>query len=467
MKNPEQSTVFAPDFVWGAAAAAYQIEGAWDEDGKGPSVWDMYARRPGKINRSENGDVACDHYHRYQEDVGVMQAIGLQAYRLSVSWPRVLPEGVGAVNAKGLDFYDRLIDALLAAGVQPWVTLFHWDFPLALYQKGGWLNRDSVEWFGEYAGAVVRALGDRVKHWITLNEPAVFIELGHISGRHAPGDQLEFGQALLASHHVLMAHGRAVQAIRAHTPQPALVGFAPNARSKVPFTDSPEDIAAAREATFRPDPNSVWSISHWNDPVFLGKYFDSAPEIYGAAWPRVKSEDLQLIAQPLDFRGLNCYSSEFIRAGADGQPKMVPHPTGNPGGTLDWLRVVPDSLYWGARFQAERYGAVPLVITENGLCNLDWVALDGRVHDPQRVDFMQRYLLGLRRAIEEGVSVAGYFYWSVMDNFEWQEGYQPRFGLVHVDYESQKRTLKDSALWYRRVIETNGASLREVPAFRD
>lgn len=450
---------FPPDFAWGAAAAAYQIEGAWNEDGKGPSVWDMMSHQPGKIHLNQTGDVACDHYHRYPEDVALMKEIGLKAYRLSLSWSRILPEGVGAVNPKGLEFYDRLIDTLLEAGVQPWVTLFHWDMPLALYRRGGWLQRESVEWFGEYTAVVVKALGDRVKHWMTINEPSVFITIGHYDGVHAPGDKLPMSQILSISHHVLMAHGRAVQTIRAHSPQPAQIGFAPTAGAKIPLTNSAADIEAARETYFRIHPGTVWGISLWNDPVFLGKYPDEAPEVYGKDWPEMGPDDLKLISQPLDFIGYNCYTGDWVKAGPEGRPEVVPFEPGNPVGSLWWLQLMPDALYWAARFQTERYGKKPFVITENGLSNLDWIALDGKVHDPQRIDYVHRYLRGLKRAGEEGIPLAGYFYWSLMDNFEWAEGYKPRFGLIHVDYTTQKRTLKDSAYWYREVIRSNGATI--------
>jgi beta-glucosidase len=450
---------FPSNFAWGAATAAYQIEGAWNEDGKGLSVWDMFSHRSGKIRRGQNGDVACDHYHRFREDVALMQEIGLSAYRLSLSWPRILPSGTGTVNNRGLDFYDRLIDALLQAGIEPWVTLFHWDYPLALYQKGGWLNRDCVEWFGDYAGVVAAKLGDRVTHWLTLNEPPCFVGIGHLYGAQAPGDQLALGQVLQAAHHVLMAHGRGVQAIRAKSPRPARIGFAPTMGVKVPLTGSAADIEAARTAYFSLQPNSVWGIALWNDPVFFGRYPDEAEEIYGADWTCPPEADLALISQPLDFIGYNCYTGERVRAGADGNPEILPHPAGNPTGSLSWLQLLPDVLYWAARFQCDRYGRLPFVVTENGFCNLDWVSLDGGVHDPQRIDYTRRSLLGLRRAAAEGFPVAGYFHWSLMDNFEWAEGYEARFGLIHVDYPTQQRTLKDSAFWYRSVIASHGAIL--------
>jgi beta-glucosidase len=454
------NSVFPQNFCWGAASAAYQIEGAWNEDGKGPSVWDELSHQPGRVYAKHTGDIACDHYHRYAEDIGLMKQVGLQAYRFSVSWPRVLPAGVGAINEKGLDFYSRLVDGLLEAGIQPWVTLFHWDFPMDLYQRGGWLNRDSVEWFGEYAAILAQRLGDRVKHWITLNEPQCFIVLGHRDGYHAPGDKLGAKQTWRAMHHSLMAHGRAVQAIRANSPQPCHIGYAPNMNAKMPFTESPADIEVAKELYFDVPPNTHWGLSVWADPIYLGKYPEKAAEVHGADWPNVTSEDLALIHQPLDFIGCNIYTGGYVKAGTAGAPhEEIPWPQGGASGALDWLQVMPESLYWSARFQTEKYGNLPFVVTENGLANLDWVSLDGAVHDPQRIDYMHRYLKGLKRAASEGIPLGGYFYWSVMDNFEWAEGYKSRFGLIHVDYKTQKRTLKDSANWYRDIIATHGKDI--------
>ncbi len=458
MPDTNSTSSFPADFCWGAAAAAYQIEGAWNLDGKGPSVWDHFSHQPGRVYQGHTGDVACDHYHRYREDVALMKDIGLRGYRLSVSWPRVIPQGTGAVNAKGLEFYDRLIDALLEAQIEPWVTLFHWDFPLALYHRGGWLNRESVDWFGDYAAVVTKRLGDRVKHWITLNEIQCFIILGHRDGMHAPGDKLGASQIWLAGHHALMAHGRAVQAIRAHSPQPCKIGYAPSMNAKMPLTESTADIDAARRAYTEVE-RGFWGLSIWADPVYLGRYPKEAAEIHGDAWPEVTDEDLKLIHQPLDFIGCNTYTGGYVQAQTDGSPKNIPWPIGGASAALDWLQVMPDSLYWRARFQTERYGNLPYVVTENGMCNLDWVSADEAVHDPQRIDFVYRYLQGLKQAAREGIPLGGYFYWSVLDNFEWVEGYRSRFGLIHVDYQTQKRTLKDSAKWYRTVIESNGAAI--------
>lgn len=453
-------THFPPSFVWGAAAASYQIEGAATEDGKGLSVWDMLCRKPGAIWEGHTGNVACDHYHRYAEDVALMQQIGLQAYRFSISWPRVLPDGVGKVSPAGLGFYDRLVDNLLEAGVAPYATLFHWDFPYALYCRGGWLNRDSADWFADYARVVVEALGDRVRDWMTLNEIQVFVGMGHLDGEHAPGDKLGMPEVLRVGHHAMLAHGKAVQAIRAASPGPCRVGWAPTTFPMIPVTESPEDIAAARMAMFSvAEEFAIWSNTWWLDPVFFGRYPEDGLRLFGAAAPPVQPGDMETISQPLDFCGFNIYQGSGVQAGPQGNPIPVPRPVGYPKTSFNWP-VTPEALYWGPRFMYERYG-LPLFITENGLANADWVSLDGVVHDPQRIDFTRRYLLALERAIADGVDMRGYFHWSLMDNFEWANGYRERFGLIFVDYPTQRRVLKDSARWYAEVIASNGAKLHE------
>jgi beta-glucosidase len=446
---------FPKDFVWGAAAASYQIEGASAEDGKGPSVWDAFCRVEGAVREGHTGDVACDHYHRYRDDVALMKSIGLRAYRLSISWPRVIPDGAGAVNEKGLAFYDRLIDELLRAGIAPWVTLFHWDYPHALYARGGWLNPDSPQWFADYTQVIAKKLSDRVQHWMTLNEPQCFIGLGHQAGIHAPGLKLGWADVLRAAHHSLLAHGRAVQTLRAACKAKPTIGWAPVGITKYPPTDSREDIEAARRATWSASSErSLWNNSLFSDPVCLGKYPDDALKFWGDKMPRFDADDLRTMHQPLDFFGVNIYHGDPVRAGPDGNPQPVPRPPGYGMTAMHWA-VEPRALYWGPKFFAERY-KLPIVITENGMANCDWVALDGKVHDPQRVDFTRRYLRELKRAISDGIDVRGYFHWSVMDNFEWAEGYRQRFGLVHVDYATQQRTPKDSAAWYGEVIRTNG-----------
>lgn len=447
---------FPEGFTWGVATASYQIEGSPYTVGGGRSVWDMYCERPGAIADGSNGAVACDHHRLYREDAALMRELGIPNYRLSVAWPRVIPGGVGPVSQEGIDFYDRLIDTLLENGVRPHVTLFHWDFPYELYLRGGWLNRDSADWFADYARVVVDRLGDRVASWMTLNEPQCFIGLGLQTGVHAPGDKLNFKEILLAGHHALLAHGKAVQIIRAALPD-ARVGWAPVGAPKIPASESEADINAAREATFTVTSKTVWSNAWWNDPVFFGKYPEQELEVFGSDAPQPRAGDMETIAQPLDFYGANIYNAQTVKAGPDGKPVELPHPQGMARTIYHWP-VTPDALYWGPRFFHERYGK-PIVITENGLGLSDWEQLDGQVHDPQRIDFLQRYLLSLRRASEDGVPIEGYFQWSLMDNFEWNEGYRFRFGLVYVDYQTQRRIPKDSARWYRDVIRTNGANL--------
>jgi beta-glucosidase len=451
---------FPKNFSWGAASAAYQVEGAWNEDGKGPSIWDTFVRQPGRIFSGQTGDVACDHYHRWREDVALMRNLGLRAYRLSVAWSRVQPAGTGRPEERGLAFYDALIDALLAANITPWVTLYHWDLPQALQDRGGFAARDFPGWFGDYAALVASRLGDRVKHWITFNEPAVVTGLGLQDGVHAPGLKVPFTECLQAAHHLLLGHGRAVQALRAGCRGPVKISLATCGPVSMPHTEAAPDIEAARQHYFAATTRNMWNLSWWADPIVLGRYPEDGARAFAAEMPVIGPDDMKLIAEPIDFLGHNCYNGFPVRMGAAGAPEKVPEGwgVGNPRGTLPWLEISPDVLYWAARYQTERY-RLPLVFTENGYCNTDFVHLDGQVHDPQRIDFLARYLRGLRRAITEGVPVEGYFYWSILDNLEWAEGYKDRFGLVHVDYQSQVRTPKDSFSWYRDVIRTNGASL--------
>lgn len=448
---------FPKGFVWGAAAASYQVEGAAREDGKGLSVWDMMCRWSGKVADGNTGDVSCDHYHRYREDAVLMGELGLHAYRLSISWPRVIPTGTGKVNAKGVAFYDRLVDALLANNVKPWVTLFHWDYPYELFLRGGWLNPDSSDWFADYARVVVDRLSDRVTDWMTLNEPQCFIGLGHRTGEHAPGLKLDDAEVMLAWHNSLLAHGKAVQVIRAHARRKPRIGCAPTGMVAIPASKSHRDVAAAKRAMFVDVGKGLWSHSWWSDPMVLGRYPAKGIEAAGAAMPPIGPRDMKTISQPIDFLGVNIYSGDTYKAGREGTPQKVTPFDGPPLTTMEW-HVTPEALYWGPKFLHERYG-LPIVITENGLGSCDWPDSYGAVHDPQRIDFTRKYLLAYRRAIEDGVPALGYFHWSIMDNFEWAFGYKRRFGLVHVDFKSGRRTPKDSAAWYRNVIASNGATL--------
>lgn len=444
---------FPRDFVFGAATAAYQIEGAVAADGRSPSVWDTFTHQPGRVFENQNGDVACDHYHRWREDVALMHDLGLQAYRFSFAWSRLLPDGVGQPNAKGIDFYDRLIDRLLEAGIAPWVTLYHWDLPEALQRRGGFLNRDLVEWFGEYAGLAAHHFGDRVRHWITFNEPTIIMGFGYQEGLFAPGLKLPYSDCLLGAHHLLLAHGRGVQALRAGCGGPVKISIAQTSRELIPTTETPENIQAARRAYFGSTQRTMWNLAWWMDPILFGQYPADGVEAFGKDMPPVASDDLGLISQQIDFLAYNCYTGWSVQAGTDGKAEMLPERwgLGNARGTLPWLNVTPRAPYWAARFQTERYG-LPLVFSENGFCNVDFVHLDGKVHDLQRIDFLTRYLREIGRAIGEGIPISAYFYWSIMDNFEWAEGFKERFGLVHVDYTTQCRTPKDSFYWYQELI---------------
>lgn len=454
--------MFPRDFTWGAATSAYQIEGAAKEAGRGMSVWDQFCGIPGAVHGGHDGAVACDHYNRMEDDVRLMAQMNLRAYRFSISWPRVLPAGVGAPSKEGLSFYDRLVDRLLEAGLEPWVTLFHWDLPLELHRRGGWLNPESPAWFEEYAVHMVDLLSDRVSKWITINEPQIFVGLGYGTGIHAPGQKLHFAEQLLIGHRVLLAHGRAARVIRARAKSKPLVGWAPVGRVGVPATDSASDIEAARRRSMTVDDKGFWNNTWFGDAVCLGHYPEDGLKLFGADAPAVGPIDMETIRQPLDFYGVNIYSGELVRADDQGNPVSVPREPGFPQTAMGWP-IEPESLYWGPRFLYERYG-VPIVVTENGLACHDVISTDGRVHDPTRIDFLTRYLQALQRSIVDGAKVTGYFQWSLMDNFEWAEGYRQRFGLVYVDYQSQRRIPKASAEWYAQVIRTNGQSLGGPPA---
>lgn len=447
---------FPPGFIWGTATSAYQIEGAANTDGKGASIWDTFCSLEGNIRHGDTGAVACDHYHRFRADVALMQELGIPHYRLSISWPRVMPAGTGPINPAGLDFYDALIDALLEHSVRPWVTLFHWDYPQTLQDNGGWLHGDSPRWFAQYVQTVVRRLSDRVQNWFTINEPQVFLRYGHLYGMNAPGLKLSLRDRLLAAHHVLLAHGLAVSEIREHATQPPIVGWAPVGVSHMPVSSSITDVAAAYRA-MEATPETLWSNTWFNDPVILGQYPERGVREFGAAMPAASPADLQIISTPIDFLGLNIYTGTYVRSTGTERYEETAPVAGAARTAFDWP-VYEESLYWGPRFHADRYH-LPIYITENGMANIDWVGLDGRVQDPQRTDFLTRYLRQLHRAIQDGIDVRGYFLWSLLDNFEWAEGFGKRFGLVHVDFASQQRTPKDSASWYREVIATNGKTI--------
>jgi beta-glucosidase len=448
---------FPADFLWGAATAAYQIEGAAQEDGRGASIWDVFCKRRGAVFEGHSGEVACDHYHRYRQDVELMRELRLSGYRFSVSWPRVLPEGRGRVNEQGLAFYDRLTDELLGAGIQPLCTLFHWDLPQALQRRGGLCNREIADWFAEYAALVGRRLGDRIKLWVTQNEPQVYVGLGLAAGTHAPGLRLDFSETLLAAHNSMRAHGKAVTALRASVPA-ARIGYVLAAQVTRPATAGAADLEAARAAMFAVRDRSHFNNTWWTDPVLLGEYPRDGLALFGSELPPFPAADLDDMRQPIDFLGLNIYKAETFRRGEGGAPEALPVPPGHARSAVDWQPITPDAHYYGPRFFHERY-RLPLFITESGLSTRDQIFLDGKVHDPQRIDYMHRTLLELRRAMKEGVPVEGYMAWSLLDNFEWADGYKQRFGLIYVDYATQRRIPKDSFHWYKQVIATRGAAL--------
>lgn len=449
---------FSNNFLWGAGSAAHQIEGAYQADGKGMGIWDTMTLEPGHIAHGENGQNACDHYYHYKEDVALMKEIGLKSYRFSISWPRVLPDGTGKVNENGVQFYLNLVDELTAAGIEPIVTLYHWNLPTALYEKGGWKNPESVIWFKEYVSVVANALKDKVKYWLTFNEPQVFVGVGMLIGAHAPFEHLTREELLLVTRHILLAHGNAVRILRDICPAPVFIGYSPSADIVIPENESPEAIQKARDMTY--DVNALgfpFSNTWWSDPMFLGHFPENTPPELRSALPTFTEEEWHTIAEPLDFYGFNVYQG-------GGNP-MPPDPfahdrysyPGSPRTSMEW-NVTPDVLYWGARFFYERYQK-PILITENGMSAFDHIFLDEKVHDPSRIDFIHRYLLGVKRALAEEIPVIGYQYWSIMDNYEWANGYDKRFGLIYIDYRNQKRILKDSALWYQKVIASNGAIL--------
>lgn len=456
--------MFPEKFVWGAATASYQIEGAWNEDGKGLSIWDEFSHTPGKVKNDDTGDVACDHYHRFREDVALMQQLGLKAYRFSVSWPRLLPEGTGAVNEKGLQFYSDLVDELLAAGIEPYCTLYHWDLPLTLMEKGGWSNPDSVAWFAEYTQVVAKLFGSRVKHYFTFNEVSVFIK-GIINGNHAPGIQTTPDYYVKAFHNILRAHGASVKVLRELVPN-VKIGIAPAVLPYVPKTE--KDAAACRNMLFAvkrmldgkandPIATFINVPSMLLDPIVFGTYPDDGLAVIEKYLPKDWQSHMAQIAQPIDFIAFNTYQGRVASDDGKGGLSLEKPKVGYARTAIDWP-VEPRCVGWVATFLWERYH-LPLYISENGLSSHDWICLDGKVHDSYRIDYLNRHLLELEKAIEGGADVRGYFQWSLMDNFEWARGYYDRFGLIYVDYPTGERTIKDSGYWYKEVIESGGKRL--------
>lgn len=431
---------FPNNFIWGAATASFQIEGGAWEDGRGESIWDRFCRKPGAVLNGDTGDVACDHYHKYKEDVALMKDLGIGAYRYSVAWPRILPEGSGKVNPAGIDFYRRLNDELLSAGIRPFVTLFHWDLPQALDDKGGWLSRETALRFGDYAEVVVSALKDQVKDWFTLNEPWCSSVLSYDIPWLAPGRKEPPSVVAQSIHNLLLAHGHGVRAVRANGGDGAEVGIVLNLLNKLPATDSPEDLAAA-EAAYALE--NDW----WLDPLYKASYPEGTWLNREGARPEIESGDMELIASPTDFLGLNLYSADLVSAEAGAFPIGPEEEVTGMG----W-RVLPESIYEGIR-RACKYPVKKLYITENGAAYPDVIADDGMVHDPERVSFLKRYLAQVERAVDDGYPLEGYFAWSLMDNFEWSFGYSRRFGLIYIDYDNDTRRIpKDSYHFYKELV---------------
>jgi beta-glucosidase len=467
--NPTaEPTVFPDDFVWGAATAAYQIEGAASEDGRGRSIWDTFSHTPGRVRDGDTGDVAVDHYHRLEQDVAVMVELGLDAYRFSVAWPRVVPDGDGAVEPRGLAFYRRLVELLRSAGIEPFVTLYHWDLPQALQDRGGWANRATVDAFVRYAEVVHDALGADVDAWMTLNEPWCSAFLGYASGHHAPG-LTDPRASLRAAHHLLLAHGDATAAMRRAAGAAHRFGIVPNLYEVLPSGHAAEDLAAAQ---------AVDDLQNrlWLDATLRGVY----PEGVRATFARfgaddaIEPGDAERIAQPIDVLGVNYYQPHHVRAGT-GQGlgsafpgcegvEFLPSPPPHTG--MGW-GIEPDSLETLLVRLHEEYDLPPIMICENGASFDDEVDADGGVHDPDRQDFIASHIRAVGRSIAAGVDVRGYFVWSLLDNFEWAHGYAKRFGIVHVDYETQRRTIKSSGAWYRDLIARNGADPARLPAKLD
>ena len=441
---------FRDDFLWGAASAAYQIEGAYNEDGKGPGIWDALA--PGHIEHGDTGNIACDHYHRFREDIELMKELGIKAYRFSISWPRVIPSE-NTVNEKGLDFYKELVDGLLEAGITPLCTLYHWDLPMWVYEKAGWLGDSVSDDFAYYVRVVTDALSDRISYWMPFNEPTSFIGEGYLHGTHPPYIKVEHGSdeerdmILKTTKNVMLSHAKAAAVIREHAVLEPKIGIATDSTLFMPDSEKPEDIEDAKKKTFA-DKIDHYYLNWWLDPIMKGQFHPALASM-------LTDEQKDLIHQPLDFIGWNCYLANNYNDGPD--DRMSYYWPGIPRTDMGYP-ITPDALYWGARFITERY-STPLMITENGFANVDFVMDDGHVHDPQRIQFFRWYISGLKRAADEGCPVIGYMVWSLLDNFEWAFGLSKRFGLTYIDYRTEERIPKDSFYWYKKVIESNGEDL--------
>ena len=439
---------FPQGFLWGSATASYQVEGAVKEGGRGTTIWDTFSHTPGKVANGDTGDVADDFYHRYKQDIGLMKDLGLKTCRFSIAWSRIFPTGTGAPNQAGIDFYRALTEALLSAGVEPYATLYHWDLPQPLQDRGGWENRDTAKAFADYAGFTAGKLSDHVKHFMTTNEISTFTELGYGNGTHAPG--LQVGRKRLAqlTHYVVLGHGMAVRAIRASAPN-AMVGLAENPRATVPVMETSEQVEAAHKAMREEN-------AQYLGVILGGRYTDLYLKKLGADAPRFTPEDLAVISSPLDFVGTNIYQPTYVRAASnEAGYVVVPKPSSFPHMLSPWLDVGPEALYWGPKLVYDVWKPKAMFITENGCSSADQVASDGGVYDTDRVMFFRNYLGQLQRAVNEGVPVKGYFLWSLLDNYEWADGYEKRFGITYVDFKTEQRTLKLSGEFYKQVIAAN------------
>jgi beta-glucosidase len=452
--NRNASSGFPAGFLWGTATSAYQVEGAVNEDGRGPSIWDVHTRRPGTISDRSNADTACDHFHLYKQDVQLMRALGAKAYRFSIAWPRVFPEGGGPPNPKGLDFYHRLLDELSANSLEPFATLYHWDLPQALQDRlSGWMSADTSKAFADYAAYVAEHLGDRIKHFFTINECSRLVALGYGTGSDAPGLKLAQAELNQVRHNVALGHGLAVQAVRAHGRADTRIGPAENAVSCIPAIDTPANIRAAEMATRELNAGYL-------TVMLEGKYTDAFLAQAGAAAPKFSAEDLRIISSPVDFVGLNVYTPDHYVLAADNARgfELAPFPASFPHMDAAWLRFGPEAMYWVPRQVAKLWNVTSIYITENGTSGTDQPGVDGTVHDLDRIMYLRNYLMQLQRATSEGVPVRGYFLWSLMDNFEWSDGFEKRYGLYRVDFETQRRIPKLSASFYRETIARNAVA---------
>ena len=451
--------MFPKDFIWGVGTSDYQIEGAHFQDGRGVSTFDEFTSYPGHIFENNNTTIALDHYNRYEEDFKLLAELGVKSYRFSFNWTRIMPEGTGRVEMRAIEHYRDMVKCLLSYGIRPLLTPMIWDYPAALYRRGGWLNPESSDWYAEYVRVVAENFGDLIKDYTTLNEPSMMAGNTFLSGNLAPGILLPDGDIIRVIHNLLLAHGKAAKVIREVVPD-AKVGTVLCMDGITPVEETPEEIKKAYNYYYKAGKDMdelSFGLSWYSDPMFLGKYPEDGMAWAGKYLPEGWEKDMETICQPLDYVGLNIYSGVRLMRDEEGNTVPKPKIPGYPANSLSW-EIVPECLYWGARFFVERY-QVPVFISENGFAAHEFIFLDGKVHDPARIDYTHRHLLGVKRAVEEGIPLIGYYHWSLLDNFEWAQGFMERFGLIFVDHTDLKRIPKDSYYWYQEVIKTNGADL--------